>query len=111
MSATLTTHILDTARGVPAGGVLIVLYRISGTTRSKLATTLTNEDGRTDRPLADELEQGIYELVFSVGDYFSRTSTRTFFDELPIRFIIQENGHYHVPLLLAPWSFATYRGS
>ena len=110
----LTTHVLDTARGVPAAGVLIELRR--GT--HLLKTARTNADGRTDAPLlaGDELLRGSYELIFHLGDYFAAaglTSGNTpFLDEVPIRFgVADPAAHYHVPLLASPWSYSTYRGS
>jgi hydroxyisourate hydrolase len=110
----LTTHVLDTARGVPAAGVLIELRL--GT--HLLKTARTNADGRTDAPLlaGDELQAGSYELVFHLGDYFAATGLAAgsvpFLDEVPIRFgIADPEAHYHVPLLASPWSYSTYRGS
>ena len=114
MRGKLTTHVLDTARGVPAAGVLIELRR--GT--HLLKTTRTNADGRTDEPLlaGAALEAGSYELVFHVGDYFAAAGLadgeRPFLDEVPVRFGVADAGaHYHVPLLVSPWSYSTYRGS
>lgn len=114
MSGKLTTHVLDTARGIPAAGVLIELRR--GT--NLLKTTRTNADGRTDEPLlaGDALEPGSYEVVFHVGDYFAEAGLaggeHPFLDEVPVRFGVADAGaHYHVPLLASPWSYSTYRGS
>jgi len=99
----LTTHVLDTARGRPAAGVAIELTLPDGTTRS----AVTNEDGRA--ALVDEAAAGEYELVFAVGDYFGE---RAFLDRVPVRFrIVDPGAHYHVPLLVSPWSYTTYRGS
>ena len=104
----LTTHVLDTARGVPAAGMQIELARL-GVPRHVVTTTVTNADGRTDDPLLAITPAGEYELVFSVGDYFGE---RTFLDRVPVRFrIADEAAHYHVPLLVSPWSYSTYRGS
>jgi 5-hydroxyisourate hydrolase len=101
----LTTHVLDTARGRPAAGVRIELTLPDGTRRS----TVTNADGRTDSPLVAEPAAGEYELVFAVGDYFGE---RAFLDRVPVRFTIADpDAHYHVPLLVSPWSYSTYRGS
>jgi len=111
MSATLSTHVLDTARGVPAAGVTIVLYGLSGEHRTELARATTNSDGRTDAPIGTDLPVGTYELVFAAGPYFAQLGTSTFFDLVPIRFIIGGAAKYHVPLLLSPWSYSTYRGS
>ena len=111
MSGGLTTHVLDTARGRPAAGVAIELARLAGGAREVLRTVTTNADGRTDEPLMGdgELQAGEYELVFAVGDYFGE---RPFLDRVPVRFTITDPGaHYHVPLLVSPWSYSTYRGS
>jgi len=113
----LTTHILDTARGCPAQGVAIDLYRLEGETRALLKSAVTNDDGRTDSPLIakGELSCGTYELVFSIGDYFKGHAPQSdcpFLDSVPVRFGIDDNtSHYHVPLLVSPFSFSTYRGS
>lgn len=114
----LTTHVLDTARGKPAAGVKITLYRISGQSHRKIAETVTNADGRTDAPMlaGDALKEGRYELVFSAGDYLRASGQATgevlFLDEIPIRFGVPDAGqHYHVPLLISPFAYSTYRGS
>ena len=114
----LSTHILDTARGVPAAGVKIMLYRISGNSHKKIAEVVTNADGRTDAPMlaCAEFRVGSYELVFCAGDYLRQTGQVTgetlFLDEIPIRFGIGDAGaHYHVPLLLSGFGYSTYRGS
>jgi 5-hydroxyisourate hydrolase len=114
----LSTHVLDTARGKPAAGLVIHLYALRGDDRSLLKSTTTNADGRTDMPLltGGELIAGIYELVFCAGDYH-RTQGQTlasppFLDEVVVRFgIADPAAHYHVPLLLSPYSYSTYRGS
>jgi 5-hydroxyisourate hydrolase len=112
VSATLSTHVLDVARGVPAGGIGIALYTIDGETRTPIARAVTNDDGRTDAPLAIGLPSGTYELVFAVAPYFARAGIPSFFDAIPVRFRIDEkSGHYHLPLLLSPWGYSTYRGS
>ena len=115
----LTTHVLDTANGRPAAGVRIELRAIDGSGGSRtLATSITNADGRTDQPLlaGDGLEAGRYELLFHVGAYFGAAGAAQddppFLDIVPLRFgIAHPDGHYHVPLLVSPWSYATYRGS
>jgi 5-hydroxyisourate hydrolase len=105
----LTTHVLDTARGRPAAGVAIELARLSGGGRELVATATTNADGRTDAPLGASLDPGWYELEFAVGDYFGDAA---FLDRVPVRFRIADaDAHYHVPLLVSPWSYSTYRGS
>jgi hydroxyisourate hydrolase len=111
MSGSLTTHVLDTARGLPAAGVGIELARFADGSREVLRMATTNDDGRTDAPLmeAGELLAGEYELVFAVGDYFGE---RAFLDRVPVRFSVADpDAHYHVPLLVSPWSYSTYRGS
>jgi 5-hydroxyisourate hydrolase len=106
VSGRLTTHVLDTAHGRPAAGVPIELFRLDP--RAPLKAVATNADGRTDEPLLTELEVARYELLFFVGAYFGGG----LFDEVPIRFRIGDaDAHYHVPLLVSPWSYSTYRGS
>ncbi len=114
----LSTHVLDTAKGKPAAGVKIMLYRISGQSHVKIKEMVTNADGRTDGPLLEgqNLTEGQYELVFRAGDYLRATGQMgdgvLFLDEIPIRFGIPDAGqHYHVPLLLSPFAYSTYRGS
>jgi 5-hydroxyisourate hydrolase len=116
----LTTHVLDTAHGRPAVELAIGLWRVDrdGGGRRWLKEVRTNADGRTDAPLLndDELEAGIYELVFAVGDYFAAHGTAAtsppFLDRVPVRFgIADPAAHYHVPLLVSPWAYSTYRGS
>lgn len=119
MTGRLTTHVLDTAQGRPAANMLLQLWRLGPSDeRRLLKTTRTNADGRTDAPLllGDELESGVYELVFAVGAYFAdqpiATTTPPFLDQVPIRFgIADAQAHYHVPLLASPWAYSTYRGS
>ncbi len=120
MSGKLTTHVLDTAHGCPAAGVEISLYSIEHPSddRTLITQVYTDRDGRTDRPLLTDgdLQIGEYELVFVVGSYFNRTqvnlSKPAFLDRIPIRFQIADiNAHYHIPLLVSPWSYSTYRGS
>jgi 5-hydroxyisourate hydrolase len=113
----LTTHILDTARGRPAAGMAVDLFRIEGGDRRHLRRIEANADGRTDEPLLtdQEFEPGIYEIVFDVGGYFagdSGVADPPFLGLVPIRFgIADTSAHYHVPLLVSPWSYSTYRGS
>ncbi|HEY9768977.1 MAG TPA: hydroxyisourate hydrolase [Coleofasciculaceae cyanobacterium] len=118
MSGKLTTHVLNTANGCPAEGIAIALWQLDLNVDSKtlLKTVKTNHDGRTDEPLlAEDLQAGIYELIFSVGNYFARYGNYPdplFLDQIPIRFGISDiQLHYHVPLLVSPWSYSTYRGS
>ncbi len=110
-ASALTTHVLDTATGRPAQGVLVELFRLDGEARSKVAEALTNSDGRTDAPLmtAEDFKGGTYELRFHVGSYFGGVG---FLDVVPIAVTLRAGeGHYHVPLLCSPWSYSTYRGS
>lgn len=114
----LTTHVLDTANGCPAAGMKIELHRIADDRPQCLTTQITNADGRTDTPLltATEIAIGLYELRFWVSDYFASHTPSLpdppFLDQIPIRFGIADTAlHYHVPLLVSPWSYSTYRGS
>ena len=115
----LSTHVLDTHGGRPAAGMAIELVELSELGASRVVTrAITNADGRTDRPLIGDrpVPIGRYELTFSVGDYFARRqvaiSDPPFLDSIPLRFSVSEpEGHLHVPLLVTPWSYATYRGS
>jgi 5-hydroxyisourate hydrolase len=117
MPGYLTTHVLDTARGRPASGLHIDLYRIEGAERLHLHTLATNADGRTDRPILPESEfrPGTYELVFHAGDWLDASGVAPeeprFLDVIPIRFGMSQVAHYHVPLLLSPFGYSTYRGS
>lgn len=114
----LSTHVLDTARGRPAAGVRIALYRLSAGGRDLVREVVTNGDGRTDGPLMEgaALTEGSYELVFQAGAYLRATGQAgegpLFLDEIPIRFGVPDaTQHYHVPLLIAPFAYSTYRGS
>ncbi len=118
MTGFLTTHVLDTARGCPAEGIRIALYRVSGNSHKKIAETVTNDDGRTDSPIlpAGKFQIGTYELIFFAGDYLRATGQADgdilFLDQVPIRFGMSDaSAHYHVPLLLSPYGMSTYRGS
>ncbi len=112
----LTTHVLDTAHGKPAAGVGIRLFSLENG-RHLVASTKTNSDGRSAEPLMDgeTFRAGVYELEFSVGDYFAAAGVNQpeprFLDDVVIRVTLADDGHYHVPLLVTPWSYSTYRGS
>lgn len=111
----LTTHVLDTALGRPAAGMAIWLYRVTGNSHRKIAEVMTNADGRTDAPILPvaRFTPGGYELVFHAGDYLRGLGHAgpLFLDQIPIRFTLAEDAHYHVPLLLSPFGYSTYRGS
>lgn len=114
----LTTHVLDTAHGRPGAGIAIELYKLEGDARSLIKRTLTNDDGRCDQPLleGDALTAAEYELVFHAGDYFAAAGVQVpqprFVDRVVLRFgIADATAHYHVPLLVSPWAYSTYRGS
>jgi 5-hydroxyisourate hydrolase len=116
--AKISTHVLDTSRGVPAAGIAIDLHVVTGSERRLLTSTVTNADGRTDAPLvsADRLDAGIYELTFHARDYFIRAGIALtdppFLGDIIIRVGIADTaGNYHVPLLLSPYGYSTYRGS
>ncbi len=120
MAGLLTTHVLDTMYGVPAADLEIQLWRFasSGDQRELLRSMRTNAQGRTDEPLlqGEELLPGRYELVFAVGAYFLKRQVALpdplFLDMVPVRFgIADKSAHYHVPLLVSPWAYNTYRGS
>lgn len=112
----LTTHVLDTASGKPAQGLKIELFRLDGG-RALVKTVATNDDGRVDAPLmaGESFETGEYELVFHAGDYLRgqghKLPSPAFLDVVPLRFGMAEASHYHVPLLISPYSYSTYRGS
>ena len=112
----LTTHCLDTFSGKPAKGVKVDVY-LASAKREKLNSTILNDNGRSDKPLlqGSNFKEGQYELVFFVGDYFKKIADlpkTPFLNEVVIRFgISNSDEHYHVPLLVGPWSYSTYRGS
>lgn len=112
--ARISTHVLDTAQGRPAEGVRVELYRILDANRTLCATAVTNSDGRTSEPLLSgpRIDVGVYELVFLAGAYLQTSTKPPFLDQIVIRFgVAEETGNYHVPLLLAPYGYSTYRGS
>ncbi len=114
----LTTHVLDTSKGCPAAGLSISLFEIKAGARVMVGQDVTNHDGRCAAPLLDQsaFRTGTFELEFNVGDYFQcvgiEQKTGPFLDIVPVRFIISDvEAHYHVPLLLSPYGYSTYRGS
>ncbi len=116
--ARISTHVLDTSRGLPARGVALALHRIHDSEREALAETVTDATGRTAQPLlsADRIEPGVYELTFRAGDYFralgETLTDPPFLEDIVIRFgVADPEGHYHVPLLLSPYAYSTYRGA
>lgn len=115
MAGYLTTHVLDIALGRPAAGIEVSLCRIAGDRAKEIARIMTNADGRTDAPILPEADfvMGTYELRFHAGAYFREVGGTgpAFLDVVPIRFEMAEDAHYHVPLLLSPFGYSTYRGS
>jgi hydroxyisourate hydrolase len=118
MSGYLTTHVLDLAQGRPAAGMRIELWRLEADgARTWLTTVGANDDGRVDEPLlaGDDFLVGTYELLFDVGAYFAAQglgASPPFLTSVPVRFTIADpDAHYHVPLLVTPWAYSTYRGS
>lgn len=118
MAGWLSTHVLDTALGVPAEGLEIELWRMDGENWVHIVSKTTNADGRTDKPILDkqDFETGRYMLVFHAGQYLKSTAAAQtdplFLDEIPIKFGMNDpEAHYHVPLLLSPFGYSTYRGS
>ena len=113
----LTTHVLDIYSGKPGKGIKVDLYYVENNKKEKLNSVILNNDGRTDKALieGENFKEGKYELVFFVGDYFKKiteTSKIPFLDDIIIKFgISNATQHYHVPLLVSPWSYSTYRGS
>jgi 5-hydroxyisourate hydrolase len=114
MRGQLSTHVLDIQNGRPAAGLSLALWRLRGRERSLIKTVVTNSDGRTDGPLLSgaEMQAGEYEIVFQVGVYFGVEPTKSFLNEVPVRFrIVDPDEGYHVPLLVSRWAYHTYRGN
>ena len=113
----LTTHVLDVFSGKPGKGIKVELFFLEGDNSEKLTSVILNNDGRSDKPLVekDKFKNGKYELIFHIGDYFKKITNlpkTPFLDEVVIKFgISNSNEHCHVPLLVSPWSYSTYRGS
>ena len=113
----LTTHVLDIFSGKPGKGIKVELFFLNGEKREKINSIILNSDGRSDKPLVENetFKNGKYELVFYIGDYFKKITTLDeiqFLDDVVVRFGISNNKeNYHVPLLVSPWSYSTYRGS
>lgn len=112
----LTTHVLDTTHGRPASGMRLDLLMVHGDHSHHILSAHTNAEGRVDRPLleGDQFHMGSFELIFHVGQYFERVGldlAHQFLDIVPVRFVMSEEAHYHVPLLVSPYGYSTYRGS
>lgn len=113
----LTTHVLDVFSGKPGKGIKVELFFFNGEKREKINSIILNNDGRSDKPLVEneKFKNGKYELIFYIGDYFKKITTLNelqFLDDVVVRFGISNNKeNYHVPLLVSPWSYTTYRGS
>ncbi len=113
----LTTHVLDTSAGVPGSGIRVRVFRVDGDQREFVTEVMTNSDGRCDQPLlqGDSFVPGVLELEFAAGDYFRKTTdlpSQPFLDNVVLRFGIDNaDQHYHVPLLVSPYAYSTYRGS
>lgn len=107
---TLSTHVLDTASGSPAADLEVALFALGAQPR-ELARARTDANGRIAAPFGGELTPGTYELRFYVRAYFEKHRTPSFYDEVPVRFITSDAAHYHVPLLISPFGYTTYRGS
>ena len=113
----LTTHVLDVYSGKPGKGIKVELFFINDDTKEKISSVILNNDGRSDNPLVEknEFKNGKYELVFYIGDYFKKITNQNglqFLEDVIVRFGISNNKeNYHVPLLVSPWSYSTYRGS
>ena len=113
----LTTHVLDLYSGKPGKGIKVDLYIVENKERKKISSTILNEDGRSNKPLAEgkNFKEGKYELIFFIGDYYKNETVLPkipFLDDVIIKFgISNSREHYHVPLLVSPWGYSTYRGS
>lgn len=109
----ITTHILDTSRGCPAAGVLISLEKPAGNTWEKIASGMTNADGRIPNLMSPSeiLPPGRYVMVFGTEAYFKNLGLATFYPDIRIEFLVSDSSHYHIPLLLNPFGYSTYRGS
>ena len=110
--STITTHILDVSRGRPAGGVAVVLERVGSPQSAMLARATTDADGRVKKVTPRALEPGAYRLTFEVGPYFAEAGLDAFYPRVVVEFEVRDAAqHYHVPLLLSPYGYSTYRGS
>ena len=113
MSSSLSTHVLDAVNGAPAIGVAVTVFSQTGpgSDGQPIGSGTTDDDGRVPGLVPDGLQQGTYRIVFATGSFFERVGVRAFYPEVAITFVVDEDRHYHVPLLLSPFAFSTYRGS
>jgi 5-hydroxyisourate hydrolase len=107
----ITTHVLDAAFGIPARGVTVALQKRSREGWSAVGKGRTDDDGRIPELGPKNAEAGVYRLIFATGDYFAQSGRRTFYPEVEVLFEVSGPEHYHVPLLLSPFAYSTYRGS
>ena len=109
--STISTHVLDTAQGRPAVGITVVLSQPDGNAVKELGRGITNADGRV-RDLVERIAPGTYRMIFETGPYLSTTHGSAFYPQAQVDFVVTEtDGHYHIPLLLSPFGYSTYRGS
>ncbi|WP_043497903.1 hydroxyisourate hydrolase [Georgenia sp. SUBG003] len=112
MTSHVTTHVLDAVAGRPAAGVGVTLSRHAGGGLTGVASAVTDDDGRVRELGPERLEAGVYRIVFATGEYFAAREQRTFYPQVTIDFSVEDGqGHYHVPILLSPFAYSTYRGS
>lgn len=112
MTSHVTTHVLDAVAGVPAAGIGVRLSRHDGEALAEVTSGITDDDGRIRELGPEHLEPGTYRIVFATGEYFAARGQRTFYPQVTIDFAVEEGqGHYHVPILLSPFAYSTYRGS
>jgi 5-hydroxyisourate hydrolase len=109
--STVTTHVLDTSLGRPAAGVPVRLEQLTDGEPTPVAEGLTDADGRVRDLGPDDLRPGTYRVVFGTGAYFARSGQHTFYPEAAVTFLVEAGAHYHVPLVLSPFAYSTYRGS
>ncbi len=110
--STLSTHVLDAVRGAPAAGIPVEAYALTeGGNWTPIGSGVTDDDGRIARVAPDALAPGTYRITFATGDYFAAQDVPAFYPEVAITFVVTDERHYHVPVLLSPFAFSTYRGS
>ena len=113
MTSTLSTHVLDAVNGAPAAGVDVTVFAQTGagSDGSPIGSGTTDDDGRVSGLVPDGLQPGTYRIVFATGGFFERAGVRAFYPEVAVTFVVDEDRHYQVPLLVSPFAFSTYRGS